>query len=58
MNKTRSVAVIGAGVGGICAATHLAKQGLHVTVFEKIRTLGGAAIGSSWKVITLTWVRH
>ncbi len=41
MNKTRSVAVIGAGVGGICAATHLAKQGLHVTVFEKNPHPGG-----------------
>ncbi len=32
--KSKSVAVIGAGIGGICAAIHLASHGLHVTVFE------------------------
>ena len=39
--KTKSVVVIGAGVGGICAAIHLAKQGLHVTVVEKNSHAGG-----------------
>ena len=39
--KSKTVVVIGAGVGGICAATHLAHQGLHVTVFEKNPHPGG-----------------
>jgi phytoene dehydrogenase-like protein len=39
--NTRSVVVIGAGVGGIAAATHLARRGLQVTVFEKNAKPGG-----------------
>ena len=39
--KSKSVVVIGAGVGGICAAIHLAKQGLHVTIVEKNQRPGG-----------------
>src|SRR5512144_2324913 len=39
--KTKSVIVIGAGIGGITAATHLAKRGLHVTVIEKNSHPGG-----------------
>ena len=39
--KTKTVIVIGAGIGGLTAATHLAKQGLHVTVFEKNARPGG-----------------
>ena len=39
--KTRSAVVIGAGVGGIAAATHLARRGLQVTVFEKNARPGG-----------------
>jgi len=39
--KQKSVAVIGAGIGGITAAIHLAKQGLHVTVVEKNSHPGG-----------------
>ncbi len=39
--KTRSVLVIGAGIGGITAAIHLAKCGLHVTVLEKNSHPGG-----------------
>jgi phytoene desaturase len=39
--KTNSVVVIGAGVGGITAAIHLAKQGVHVTVIEKNDGPGG-----------------
>ena len=39
--SARTVAVIGAGVGGMCAATHLASQGIHVTVFEKNPNPGG-----------------
>ena len=39
--KSRSVIVIGAGIGGIVAATHLAKQGVKVTVVEKNSRAGG-----------------
>jgi len=38
---TRSALVIGAGIGGITAATHLAQAGLHVTVVEKNGQPGG-----------------
>jgi phytoene desaturase len=36
-----SVAIIGAGIGGIAAAAHLARRGLHVTVVEKNARPGG-----------------
>ncbi len=39
--KPKSVIVIGAGIGGIVAATHLAQQGVHVTVVEKNTRPGG-----------------
>jgi phytoene desaturase len=39
--KTKSVIVIGAGIGGITAAIHLAKRGLHVTIVEKNSHPGG-----------------
>src|SRR5512135_2332785 len=39
--KTKSVIVIGAGMGGITAAIHLARRGLHVTVLEKNARPGG-----------------
>jgi phytoene desaturase len=39
--KTRKALVIGAGIGGITAATHLAQRGLHVTVIEKNARPGG-----------------
>jgi phytoene desaturase len=39
--KATSVIVIGAGVGGIAAAAHLAQQGVHVTVLEKNEHAGG-----------------
>lgn len=39
--KTKSVIVIGAGIGGITAAIHLAKQGCQVTVLEKNAHPGG-----------------
>jgi phytoene desaturase len=39
--KAQTVLVIGAGVGGITAATHLARNGFHVTVVEKNSHPGG-----------------
>jgi phytoene dehydrogenase-like protein len=39
--KSKSVLVIGAGIGGLTAAIHLAKHGLHVTVIEKNDRPGG-----------------
>lgn len=37
----RSVAIIGAGISGLCAAQALAKGGMNVTIFEKARGVGG-----------------
>lgn len=39
--KIKNVIVIGAGIGGLTAAIHLAKYGLHVTVVEKNARPGG-----------------
>ena len=39
--KPKTVIVIGAGIGGIVAATHLARHGLKVTVIEKNAHAGG-----------------
>jgi phytoene desaturase len=39
--KTKSAIVIGAGIGGITAAIHLARHGLQVTVIEKNPRPGG-----------------
>jgi len=39
--KPKSVIVIGAGIGGISAATHLARHGMKVTVLEKNSHAGG-----------------
>ena len=39
--KSSSVVVIGAGIGGIATAAHLARRGMHVTVFEKNQRPGG-----------------
>jgi phytoene desaturase len=39
--KASSAIVIGAGIGGIAAAAHLARRGMHVTVLEKNPRPGG-----------------
>jgi len=39
--KSKSIIVIGAGIGGIAAATHLAKRGMKVTILEKNSHAGG-----------------
>ena len=39
--KSPSIIIIGAGIGGITAAAHLARRGLHVTVVEKNSHPGG-----------------
>lgn len=39
--KTPSVIIIGAGIGGIATAAHLARQGMRVTVVEKNQWPGG-----------------
>ena len=39
--KKPKVIIIGAGIGGITAATHLAQRGCHVTVYEKNDQPGG-----------------
>ena len=39
----KSVGIIGAGIGGLSAAIHLASKGFKVTVFEKNSLPGGKA---------------
>lgn len=39
--KSKSVVVIGAGIGGITAATHLAQRGIKVIIVEKNSHAGG-----------------
>ncbi len=39
--KTPSIIIIGAGIGGIAAAAHLARRGMQVRVVEKNRWPGG-----------------
>ena len=62
--RTRSVLIIGAGVGGLSAAIDLAAQGCEVTVLEraaqpggKMRTvsIGGQQIDAGPTVLTMRW---
>lgn len=41
MHDIKKVAVIGAGVSGVCTATHLKEAGIEVTVFERSAKAGG-----------------
>jgi 1-hydroxycarotenoid 3,4-desaturase len=59
------VVVVGAGIGGLCAALRLAGQGLDVTVVEaadgpggKMRplTVGGTPVDAGPTVFTMRWV--
>ena len=43
MTSDSSVAIVGAGIGGLSAACHLADAGVEVTVLEQHDTLGGVA---------------
>ncbi|KAF1953933.1 pantothenate transporter [Byssothecium circinans] len=40
-SRTKSVAVIGAGISGVVAAAHLKREGIDVTVFERSSAAGG-----------------
>lgn len=63
--RTRRVAVIGAGVGGLAAALDLAGRGLDVTLLERAEApggkmreiaLGGVRLDAGPTVFTMRWV--
>ncbi|MGC9352452.1 MAG: FAD-dependent oxidoreductase [Mariniphaga sp.] len=41
MKNTKHIAIVGAGIAGLEAASHLSKEGFQVTVFEKENKSGG-----------------
>ncbi|SEP53938.1 FAD-dependent oxidoreductase [Amycolatopsis saalfeldensis] len=45
LDRRPSIAVVGAGIAGLAAATGLAERGVEVTVFEREEHLGGRAGG-------------
>ncbi|TYL47011.1 FAD-dependent oxidoreductase [Marinomonas sp. IMCC 4694] len=45
MNKVSQVVIVGAGIGGLCAALALAKQGVQVVVCEQALALGEVGAG-------------
>jgi 1-hydroxycarotenoid 3,4-desaturase len=64
-SSAETVAIIGAGIGGLAAAIRLAAAGLSVTVIEaqavpggKLRqvAVGGRAFGAGPTVLTMKWV--
>ncbi len=63
--QSKRVIIIGAGIGGLCSAIDLARNGIDVTVVEraakvggKVRTIsvGGALVDSGPTVFTMKWV--
>ncbi len=65
MARADGVVIIGAGIGGLCAAAHLAGAGVPVTVVErlatpggKLRTVdcGGVAVDAGPTVFTARWI--
>src|SRR6476620_10489615 len=58
-NSTYDVVIIGSGLGGLCSAAILAKEGLKVCVLEKNRQLGGSLqIFSRKKIIFDTGIHY
>ncbi len=62
---TRTVAIVGAGMGGLAAAIDLARQGVAVTVFDSLPTVGGkmrrvavagTEVDGGPTVFTMRWV--
>ena len=41
VKESKNIVVIGAGIGGMCAAARLARLGHHVTIFEASDRPGG-----------------
>ena len=56
--KQPSVAIIGAGPGGLASALLLAKSGVKVTVFERSQRVGGRNKVFEKTVSNMTWVQH
>lgn len=62
---TRRVAIVGAGMGGLAAAIDLARQGVAVTVFDRLPAVGGkmrrvavagTEVDGGPTVFTMRWV--
>src|SRR5205807_186482 len=45
MNQVQNVAIVGAGLGGLCAAIALRQRGFDVTVYEQADALGEIGAG-------------
>ncbi|MEM8780660.1 MAG: FAD-dependent oxidoreductase, partial [Cyanobacteria bacterium P01_G01_bin.49] len=48
LNKSKSVAIIGAGLAGLACAYELSQRGFQVTLLEKSPNLGGKI--ASWNI--------
>lgn len=58
MDKVNSVVVAGAGIGGLCAALALAKQGIQVVICEQAASLGEVGAGLQISPNALKVLRH